>query len=133
MFVRDHNRPLLHEAMGLHSTEYDYEVFRITSQICRQVFPVELDMDHPSMRRGLNALVEISAAHTRAKLRGGPIGLVLQGVHAARAALTFARIFLLPVKSQALPQPVRMVPQWLSLTSLARLCPPIIPRGRLAR
>jgi magnesium-protoporphyrin IX monomethyl ester (oxidative) cyclase len=112
MYVRDHNRPLLHEAMGLKSGEYDYEVFRITSQICRQVFPVELDMDHPTMRRGLDTLVEISAAHTRAKMRGGPIGLLLQGVHAARAALTFARLFFLPVKSQELPDQVRSVPVW---------------------
>ncbi len=28
MYVRDHTRPLLHEAMGLESTTYDYEVFR---------------------------------------------------------------------------------------------------------
>jgi magnesium-protoporphyrin IX monomethyl ester (oxidative) cyclase len=112
MYVRDHNRPLLHEAMGLNSAEYDYEVFRITSQICRQVFPVELDMDHPTMRRGLDKLVEISAAHSRAKLRGGPLGLLLQGVHAARAALTFTRLFFLPVKSQELPAQVRSVPVW---------------------
>ncbi len=112
MYVRDHSRPLLHEAMGLHSTEYDYEVFRITSQICRQVFPVELDIDHPRMREGMDKLVSISAAHQRAKSRGGAWGLVLQGVHAVRAAWTFGRMYFVPVKSQDLPQQVRMSPVW---------------------
>jgi magnesium-protoporphyrin IX monomethyl ester (oxidative) cyclase len=37
---------------------------------------------------------------------------LLQGVHAARAALTFTRLFFLPVKSQELPAQVRSVPVW---------------------
>jgi len=112
MYVRDHSRPLLHEAMGLHSTEYDYEVFRITSQICRQVFPVELDIDHPGFRRGMDKLLEISMAHQRAKVRGGPVGMLLQGVHALRAVWTFGKLFMLPVKSNELPQQIRMAPVW---------------------
>jgi magnesium-protoporphyrin IX monomethyl ester (oxidative) cyclase len=112
MYVRDHSRPLLHEAMGLHSTEYDYEVFRITSEICRQVFPVELDTDHPAFRRGLEQMLRISVAHERAKVRGGAVGLLLQGVHALRAVWTFGRLFMLPVKSNELPQQVRMAPVW---------------------
>jgi magnesium-protoporphyrin IX monomethyl ester (oxidative) cyclase len=112
MYVRDHSRPLLHEAMGLHSTEYDYEVFRITSQICRQVFPVELDIDHPSFRKGMDKLLQISLAHQRAKVRGGPVGLLLQGVHALRAVWTFGTLFMLPVKSNELPQQIRMAPVW---------------------
>jgi len=112
MYVRDHSRPLLHEAMGLHSTEYDYEVFRITSQICRQVFPVELDIDHPRFRRGMDKLLEISLAHQRAKVRGGPVGLLLQGVHGLRAVWTFGALFMLPVKSNELPQQIRMEPVW---------------------
>ena len=42
MYVRDHQRPAFHEALGMHPTEYDREVFRITSAICEQVFPATL-------------------------------------------------------------------------------------------
>jgi hypothetical protein len=38
---------MLHHEMGLESSTYDYEVFRITNEITKQVFPVSLDIDHP--------------------------------------------------------------------------------------
>jgi len=45
MYVRDHGRPEFHKALGMTPTEYDREVFKITEEICRQVFPVTLDID----------------------------------------------------------------------------------------
>jgi magnesium-protoporphyrin IX monomethyl ester (oxidative) cyclase len=57
-------------------------------------------------------MLRISVAHERAKVRGGPVGLLLQGVHALRAVWTFGKLFMLPVKSNELPQQVRMVPVW---------------------
>ena len=112
MYVRDHTRPLLHEAMGLESTTYDYEVFRITNDICRQVFPVEVDIDNPAFRRGLERLLQISLAADRAKKQGGLMGRLKVAARSVQAALTFGRLYLLPVKKQALPQAIRMEPVW---------------------
>jgi magnesium-protoporphyrin IX monomethyl ester (oxidative) cyclase len=112
MYVRDHTRPMLHHAMGLDSDEYDYTVFRITTEISRQVFPISLDTDHPAFRAGLENLFAISQANERAKARGGVIGKLTQGVCALRAALTFGRLYLMPVQSSELPKTVRMVPAW---------------------
>ncbi|MGQ2922254.1 MAG: magnesium-protoporphyrin IX monomethyl ester (oxidative) cyclase [Hydrogenophaga sp.] len=112
MYVRDHTRPMLHEAMGFKSTEYDYEVFRITSQICRQVFPVEVDIDHPTFRACLARLLSISQANDRAVARGGVVGAVQRGVCAVQAFFTFGRLFLVPVKQHELPKDIRLDPVW---------------------
>jgi magnesium-protoporphyrin IX monomethyl ester (oxidative) cyclase len=112
MYVRDHTRPLLHEAMGLESSSYDFEVFRITNDICRQVFPVEVDIDHPAFRSALERLLKISLVADRAKQRGGLLGKLQVASCAVQAALTFGRLYLLPVKKQELPQAIRMEPVW---------------------
>jgi magnesium-protoporphyrin IX monomethyl ester (oxidative) cyclase len=112
MYVRDHTRPMLHEAMGFKSTEYDYEVFRITSQICRQVFPVEVDIDHPTFRACLDKLLQISLANDRAVQRGGLVGTLQRGWYAAKALVTFARLYFVPVKEQELPKDIRLSPVW---------------------
>jgi magnesium-protoporphyrin IX monomethyl ester (oxidative) cyclase len=112
MYVRDHTRPLLHQAMGFKSTEYDYEVFRITSEIARQVFPVEVDIDHPTFRACMTRLVKLSIANAKAKERGGVIGLLGQAQSALGAAWTFGRLYLLPVKHNTLPREIRVHPAW---------------------
>jgi magnesium-protoporphyrin IX monomethyl ester (oxidative) cyclase len=112
MYVRDHTRPLLHEAMGFESTDYDYEVFRITSQIARQVFPVEVDIDHPTFRACMTRLVELSIANAKAKERGGLLGLAGRAVSAMQAVWTFGRLYFLPVKKNTLPADIRMQPTW---------------------
>jgi magnesium-protoporphyrin IX monomethyl ester (oxidative) cyclase len=112
MYVRDHTRPLLHEAMGFESTDYDYKVFRITSDICRQVFPIEVDIDHPTFRACMTRLVELSVANAAAQQRGGLWGMAVRAVTAVQAFFTFGRLYLLPVKKQALPAEIRMQPVW---------------------
>jgi magnesium-protoporphyrin IX monomethyl ester (oxidative) cyclase len=112
MYVRDHTRPLLHEAMGFESTDYDYEVFRITSDIARQVFPIEVDIDHPTFRACMTRLVELSIANAKAKERGGLIGLAGRAITAVQAAYTFGKLYLLPVKKNDLPADIRMQPTW---------------------
>jgi magnesium-protoporphyrin IX monomethyl ester (oxidative) cyclase len=112
MYVRDHTRPMLHEAMGLDSTTYDFEVFRITTEISKQVFPVSLDTDAPAFRAGLEKLYRTQLAFNEAKARGGLVGKLRQAGCAVSGALTFARLYLLPVKRHALPAQIRVAPAW---------------------
>ena len=112
MYVRDHTRPALHHAMGLDSDEFDYRVFDVCSEITRQVFPLVLDTDNPSFRAGLTRLFEYAKKADEAKARGGLGSWITRGACAVGAALTFGRLYLLPVKPNALPASVRVAPVW---------------------
>ena len=112
MYVRDHARPVFHAAMGIDPTEYDYTVFRITTEITRQVFPVALDIDNPVFRAGLERMRRITEGKRAARRQGGITGK-LKGIGlTAAAAFTFARLYLLPVEANALPHNVRLSPAW---------------------
>jgi magnesium-protoporphyrin IX monomethyl ester (oxidative) cyclase len=112
MYVRDHARPVFHAAMGLDPTEYDMQVFRITSDICRQVFPVTLDIDNPAFLAGLERLRTTGLAIAKAKVEGGLVGGIKRLLHTGSAALTFARLYLMRAKSAPLPARIRMAPAW---------------------
>ena len=112
MYVRDHARPAFHEALGIDPTEYDYRVFALTREISQQVFPVVLDIDNPAFRRGLETLRVIGVAMDEARVRGGLGGRIRRGLLGARAAATFARLYLLPTKKNTLPVSVRLEPVW---------------------
>ncbi len=112
MYVRDHTRPMLKAAMGLDPTTYDYEVFRITTEISKQVFPISLDTDAPAFRAGLDHLFQLQMRIDAAKARGGVMGKLAQAGLAAQAALTFGRLFVMPVKRHDLPMQVRVAPAW---------------------
>ena len=112
MYVRDHTRPKLHQAMGFESTSYDYEVFRITNAITKQVFPMTLDIDSPVFRASLVRLHHISTQVDAAKARGGLVGRLKQVGWSVLGAAAFARLYLLPTVPNELPQQVRMAPAW---------------------
>ena len=112
MYVRDHARPVFHAALGLDPTEYDFTVFRTTSEICRQVFPVELPLDDPRFAAGLERMRRITVAMTAAKAKGGLSGRVRKLGLMAAAGMGFVRLFLLPVKRNAPPPRVRLAPAW---------------------
>jgi magnesium-protoporphyrin IX monomethyl ester (oxidative) cyclase len=112
MYVRDHARTELHAALGLDPSTYDFTVFRITSEISRQVFPLTLALDDPRFRAGLDRLTRLAAANDAARRRGGLVGIVKRAGCALAAAAIFARLYLLPAKPNALPDDVRLAPTW---------------------
>jgi magnesium-protoporphyrin IX monomethyl ester (oxidative) cyclase len=112
MYVRDHCRPAFHAALGVDPDDYDFKVLRLTSEISRQVFPITLDLDHPAFKAGLDRLVEIERGIAEAKRRGGVFGRIRQAALSAAAAATFARLYFLPSKSNALPADIRLAPVW---------------------
>ncbi len=112
MYVRDHARPELHAAMGIDPTDYGFQVFRITTEISKQVFPLSLDIENPAFRRGLDRLCAIADAVAAARAQGGVVGWMKRIGLGLSAGLTFAGLYLLPVQTHALPAQVRMEPSW---------------------
>ena len=112
MYVRDHQRPEMHAAMGLNPTEYDYHVFRITSEITKQVFPLTLNIDDPRFRNGLERLRKLSDATEAARARGGIVGAIQRVGYGIAAGATFVRLYCLPAQPNQLPVDVRVAPAW---------------------
>lgn len=112
MWVRDHARPEFHKALGVDIEWYDQEVFRKTSTISRQIFPIELDIDHPRWIPRLKAMNRAFLAMDAAKRQGGVAGRLKGWAAGARAALAFASLYMIPVKRHALPATVRLEPSY---------------------
>jgi magnesium-protoporphyrin IX monomethyl ester (oxidative) cyclase len=112
MYVRDHARPVFHDALGLDITKYDYQVFQITTEITKQVFPVSLDLDNPAFRRGMDNMLRISRKMSALKAKPGTISKLRYVGLQAQAALTFVRLFLMSPKRHELPADVRLAPSW---------------------
>lgn len=112
MFVRDHNRPVFHEALGVDPTEYDYEVFSVCNQIARQVFPVELETDDPAFRAKMAKLRRAADRIDAGKAEGGIAGLLKRVGGMAGAGAAFASMYFHRTRTNALPQTVRLQPAW---------------------
>lgn len=112
MFVRDHGRPIFHRALGLDPTEYDMQVFRITTEICKQVFPVTLDLDNPAFLAGLQKMLRLSRRIEANKGQYGLGGILVGLGLRASAAATLARLFLMRPQQHELPVEVRMAAAW---------------------
>lgn len=112
MYVRDHNRPVFHAALGIDPTEYDYKVFSICNQICKQVFPVELDIEDPAFRRKMDHLLSASRRIEDGKMRGGLVGGLQRLGGMASAGFAFASLYLHRAKKNDLPATVRLQPAW---------------------
>ena len=112
MYVRDHARVEFHKALDLDPTAYDREVYRVTSEISRQVFPITLDLDNPALWAGFERLRRIADGIAEAKRRGGLLGGVKRVGLVLAAAATFGRIFILSPKRHTLPTTIRLSPAW---------------------
>ncbi|MEM9010593.1 MAG: magnesium-protoporphyrin IX monomethyl ester (oxidative) cyclase [Pseudomonadota bacterium] len=112
MHVRDHARPAFHKALDVDIDWYDAEVFRKTTEISRQCFPVVLDLDNPRWQAGLVRMRRIFADMDAAAKQGG-MGGRLRGIWAkARAASAFVGLYLIPVKASPLPASSRLEPAY---------------------
>ena len=88
------------------------QVFRITTEICKQVFPVTLDVDHPAFQAGLERLLRISRSMGRAKTQGGLGGRLKRVLLGVAAGATIVRLYLLPPQQNELPPQIRLAPAW---------------------
>jgi len=112
MFVRDHCRPEFHRALGVDPEEYGMDVFRIVSEISKQVFPVRIDIDHPAFLEGLRRLQRLAVRIEEVKRGRGILGRLRAVPLQIGAAATFVRLFFLPVKTHDLPKELRVEPAW---------------------
>ncbi len=112
MYVRDHGRPAFHDALGVDIDDYDYEVFRRTSAISRQVFPLTLDADAPAFRDGLEAMLRAANGIAAAKKTGGVGGALRRAGHTLAAAAAFVRLMTAHSVENPLPAKIRLVPAY---------------------
>lgn len=112
MWVRDHARPEFHKALGVDIAWYDQEVFRKTSAISRQIFPIELDIDHkrwiPNLERMNRAFIAMDAA----KRQGGLGGRLAGWAAGAKALYAFVALYTIPAHRHDLPADVRLEPSY---------------------
>jgi magnesium-protoporphyrin IX monomethyl ester (oxidative) cyclase len=112
MFVRDHARPAFHKALGLEPESYGMQVFRVTTAICRQVFPVLLDVENPAFLSGLQKLNALNTQLSEHLAQGGLLGHARAMAVRLRIGATFLRLLAMPAHSNALPTDIRMAPTW---------------------
>ena len=87
-------------------------MFRKTSAISTQVFPITLDIDHPRWMRGLDRLRRSSVAIAEAKRRGGAVGALRRVAGMAGATWGFASLYTIPAVRHEVPASSRMEPAY---------------------
>ena len=118
MYVRDHQRPHFHEALGIDPDDYGYKVFKITSEISRQVFPLELDIDNPAFFAGLAKLRQINDRNAVWQQKGGTDCEAWKAPHHGRGWPLLSAALHDPVKDQ---RPAARHPPGANLVGSARL------------
>lgn len=109
MYVRDHQRPAFHAALGVDPDWYAHEVFTKTSTLTKQIFPITLDIEHPRWQRGLERLQKANADLAAAQKNGKTLAKLGAQV---RAAAAFISLITIPTKKHAVPASTRLEPAY---------------------
>ena len=112
MYIRDHRRPAFHAALGLNPTEYDYQVFRTTTDISKQIFPIELDIDNPRFRATMERLRHFADEIDVAREKKGVLSKLKQVALGAQVGLTFLSLYFMRTQKNNPPVVTRLQPVW---------------------
>jgi len=110
MWVRDHQRPAFHAALGVDEEWYGQAVFEKTSELSKQIFPFTLDIDHPRWKPNLRRMEAASRQVAAAKKRGGVTGFISRVAGSAKAAYAFAALYTIPAVRHERPVSTRLEP-----------------------
>jgi magnesium-protoporphyrin IX monomethyl ester (oxidative) cyclase len=105
-------RPEFHKALQVDIEWYDRRVFAITTEISRQTFPLELDIDNPAFFAGLRRLNAISRKAAEAKAKGGLAAAWSKIATPLAAGATFLRLYMIPAKRNEMKREIRLAPIW---------------------
>ena len=109
MYIRDHQRPAFHEALGVDTDWYAHEVFTKTSKLSEQIFPITLDIDNPRWEVGLKRLQKANVDLADAKKQGRKVAQLGASI---RAGLAFVSLFTIPSKKHAVSAKTRLEPAY---------------------
>jgi magnesium-protoporphyrin IX monomethyl ester (oxidative) cyclase len=112
MYVRDHQRPAFHKALGVDPDWYAHEVYTKTSALTQQIFPITLDIEHPRWQRNLERLYKANIQIAEAKSAGGPGGFLGNLAGSAKAAMAFVALYTIPAKKHQVPAVTRLEPSY---------------------
>ena len=107
MYIRDHQRPAFHKALGVDPDWYAEEVFTKTSELSKQIFPITLDIENPKWFQRLRKLQKVNVDLSEAKRNGNKIK---QLWFSSKAALIFLSLLTVPAKSHKVPDVTSMEP-----------------------
>ncbi|WP_296418288.1 magnesium-protoporphyrin IX monomethyl ester (oxidative) cyclase [Pseudooctadecabacter sp.] len=112
MYVRDHQRPAFHKALGVDPDWYAHEVFTKTSVLTGQIFPLMLDIEHPRWQRNLVRMQKANVQIAEAKKRGGVSGFFGNIAGSAKAALAFVSLYTIPAIKHQVPESTVLRPAY---------------------
>ena len=110
MYVRDHQRPAFHKALGVDPDWYAREVFEKTSELSKQIFPITLDIDNPRWFSNARRMFEANQTIAEGAAEGGFGGWAKRMTGSARAAFAFISLYTIPVKRHDVPVNARLEP-----------------------